>query len=279
MFQSLLVSIIAGESLKDFPQKLPQHLREQYSDGIHTARKTAADLKVGPDGTYEMDFNLYGKQALFSQAAVGIIFEGSLVIAHHPHKPPITSSLFASLFDCDRTIQAHQLVMLFTQIEAFLSQTIRTICLAKPDVLKRRNQGISWQHVMEAVSLDDLKDLMIDRLAFSMSWRGDLKQRFESLNKIFGITLDASKADLHAIQILEKVRNIIVHNGGKVSQEFINRTHIRDVSVGDSYPVNEKDVLRLFRFARQLCGSLYIEVSTKFLDKKPSEITGVMFRF
>src|SRR5437667_11085606 len=88
MFQSLLVSIIAGESLKDFPQKLPQHLREQYSDGIHTARKTAADLKVGPDGTYEMDFNLYGKQALFSQAAVGIIFEGSLVIAHHPHKPP-----------------------------------------------------------------------------------------------------------------------------------------------------------------------------------------------
>jgi hypothetical protein len=129
-----------------------------------------------------------------------------------------------------------------------------------------------------ATSRDDLQDLMIEKLVFGMSWRGDLKQRLESLNKTFGITLDTSKV-VPYIQILEKVRNIVVHNGGRVSQEFIDRTRIRDVSIGDNYPVSEMDVLRLFRFARQLCGSLYTEVSTKFLDKKPSEITGVMFRF
>jgi hypothetical protein len=93
MFQSLLISIIAGESLKEFPQKLPQHLRKQYSEGIRAAGKARADLKVGPDGTFEIDFNLYGKQELFAQAAVGIIFEGSLVIAHDPQKPPLTSTV------------------------------------------------------------------------------------------------------------------------------------------------------------------------------------------
>jgi hypothetical protein len=278
MFQSLLISIISGESLKDFPQKLPQHLRKQYSEGIRAAGKARADLKVGPDGTFEIDFNLYSKHALFSQVAVGIIFEGSLVIAHDPQKSPLTPSLFASLFDCDRTIQAQQLVMLFTQIEAFLAQTIRTICLAKPDVLKRYERKIRPQHVEGTASLDDLMDLLIDQLVFDMSWRGALKQRLESVSKTFGITLDTSRV-APAIQILEKVRNILVHNGGRVSQEFIDRTRIRNVSIGENYPINEMDVLRLFRFAQQLCGSLYIEVSTKFLDKKPSEITGVMHRF
>jgi hypothetical protein len=273
MFQSLLVSLVADQTLQDFPKRLPSSLREQYRIAIHATNEYLEKTWQNNEGLNEIDFKTTDDNAtLFSQATVGIIFESSMAVVRERREeiPKI-----ASFFDCDRVIQAQQLVMLFAQIDAFLALTVRAICIAKPDVLKKERKQISWQRVMEANSIDELKGELIEHFIYDMGREGELTLRLESLRQQFGLTLDTSRAHVPDIQLLERVRDITVHNGGRVSQQFIKRTG-QKVPVGGSYPVKDSDVLKLFLFAKRLCGSLYVEVSKKFFDKQDTQITGVM---
>ena len=73
----------------------------------------------------------------------------------------------------------------------------------------------------------------------------------------------------------ENIRHIIVHNGGRASQEFINRTGRNDLAVGEIVPVTAEYVGDVSSSSRLLASELFTKVSKKFFQVGESDLDGV----
>ena len=56
--------------------------------------------------------------------------------------------------------------MMLSYLDGFFADSVRVICLAKPEVLKT-NKQISWKDVIEIGSWDGINDYLVDEYVFS----------------------------------------------------------------------------------------------------------------
>lgn len=73
-------------------------------------------------------------------------------------------------------------------------------------------------------------------------------------------------------------RNAIVHNGGKVNEEFIKKSKNIDINIGELLPLDVGILNKVYGSVSALAGELFLEVSKKFFDKDETSITGVWRR-
>jgi hypothetical protein len=274
LHQTRLVSLASQEILKDFPHSLPSPLKEQYEKSMTELIEAFLGTQVTKDGlmAVRLPKTMAEKNMGFSHAALGLFMENALARrGEHPEEKATVPRI-----DFEHLLQTQQLVMLFAFIDAFLADAVRVICKAKPEVLKKDSKTITWERVVSSKDLEELKNELVETFAYDLGWRRNVSGRLDFLRSQFGLTLDCSQVDIASLEKLEKVRDIAVHNGGRVSHEFVQRTGERQLLIGQVYPVAATDIEHLSIFARQLCGSIFAEVSVKFLGRKESEVTGVL---
>ncbi len=250
IYQTQLLSLAAGEVLKDFPRKLPSALNERYWKTIEHLYKIINSELVRRgfvSGDAKVDLDDAELSDVFSQTVLGSFIEG--IFAGEISK---SDNGKVRQIDFEYLLRTQQLVMLFAFVDAFLADTVRVICKAKPNVLKKNSKTITWERVASASSLEQLKDEMADMFAYDLGWRQDITGRLETLRSQFGLTLDCSKVDTSRLEKLEKVRDIVVHNGGRISREFVQRTGEEHLVLGQLYQVKDNDIEQLSTFARAL---------------------------
>jgi len=270
--QTMFLSAVTGEIFKDFPTGLPPAFGVKYQKLLTDLIKAIESTKRSPDGRYHVDYNAISGDEEFSSIAIMMVVESAIAKRGVPTPKSDVS-------DFDRFLTSLQLVMLFAYIDAFLADTIRIVCRARPEVLKKQSKKIAYDRVIASRSLHQLKDELVDDFAFELGRQTDIKGRLKFFKDHFGIVVKCPATDLQGLAKLERIRDIVVHNGGRVSLEFMRKTGEKRFALGQVYPLTSKEIRALALFARRLSGSIFVEVSTKFLKRELSQISSILEMF
>ena len=120
-------------------------------------------------------------------------------------------------------------------------------------------------------------DRLAEVYAYELGWKS-VRERFTVLASEHGLDLDIQESDLQSIDEAEQVRHVLVHNSGRVSSEYLRRTHRRDLVIGDDIPMSREYAAGVSILSALLCGDLYMGVSEKFFGVDPEHFGPVMRR-
>ena len=87
------------------------------------------------------------------------------------------------------------------------------------------------------------------------------------------LKIEARRARL-ALQVAQRIHDLLVHAGGRVSSEYIRRT-AADLSLGELVPLDAAEADKLRVNTHRVANELFLEVSRKFFGKKPDEINRI----
>jgi hypothetical protein len=227
-----ILTLVSAETLKDFPTNLPDELKEPLLKGmleVGTALKEVA--KAAKEGK-PIRKNLSRptdptKGKLLDSVISLFISQVSM------DESQVISERFQIGFE--RLLSLQTVIMTFAFLDAFMADTVRTICIARPEVLKSEKK-IEWSTALTFDKKEDLIKYLIERYVFEFGWLNLLK-RIEHLEKQVGIELETPASQIQLLDMAENIRHVAVHNGGKVSQEFIERTGRNDLAIGEFVPV------------------------------------------
>jgi hypothetical protein len=174
--------------------------------------------------------------------------------------------------DFKNLLHAQQLVMIFAHLDAFMADTLRTICQVRPDVLKSQRK-VEWETILNCGDWDQVVAFLTDQYIFEHGW-GPLRRRIQALSKELGLEVRVPETDLEFLDSLEHLRNVIVHNGGKASREYLEKT-ASDLEIGDMVSVDPALIDQTFQQALLLGGEICAAVAAKFFSIPDSQITMV----
>jgi len=271
--QTRILAIVAGEVLREFPRRIPGELREPVGTRLGEfvrALETAIDRLSGSTGEAESE-TIQVKPADSDEAEI----HGELaraVLQLYIAEVMLGGSV--SQPDFARLVYSQELVMVFAHLDAFMADSLRSVCQVRPEVL-RTDRRIQWAEVLSYGGWEELLGHLAERCVFEFGWQ-PVYRRVEFLNEEMGLGLGGDAYDLKLLDEAENVRHVLIHNGGRASQEFIARTGRSDVAVGELVPVTSEYVAKVSDSSRLLAGELFVQVSKKFFHVDDSRISGVV---
>ncbi len=260
--------------VNDLPDSLPERIKgliaentlnnESIVDEIFAARKE--------NRVFERTIPLAGRdeyERLFIESLIylGVNMWERLMRDYLPWEDmkmdPLTVMKNVIATEAGRLVNSQALVMLFAYLDAFISDSLRTACQAHPEILRRSEKQVPWITVLEYNDIRELHRYLMETLVLEMGFPS-YQKRFRNIKKLLGLKFDFDKAILDELDAAEHIRNITLHNGGKASPEFLERTKRKDVAVGEPVPVTMKDIEAVVAGSTYLVQTLFEAISTKF---------------
>jgi|GEM_PF-3876714 len=255
--QAQITTLAAGAALEGFPRNLP----EPISTGLFDAMRTVAVLL---------------EQAIAKrndQEKVRIQIKADLPDETSPVLSPMLN-MYALLLkegqspdsvDFESALYRQQLVMVIAHAEAFLGDSVRCVCLAKPRLLESDQKQISWSAALAFPDRQTLVAGLIDNFVGTMMQSKDVAGLLAQLRKTIGLEVLVDSKQLEQFALAEQVRHIIVHNGGRIDRRFCEKTGLRG-PIGELFQVDKSFVEAASTAALTIAQSLFISVSQKFLS-------------
>ncbi len=238
LYRSRLVMLNAENILKEYPMKLPPEIR----DPILAFGRLLVGGQTTTTGSSTQEQPIAAARASSTQGGTGIEEETYLILV-----PTFGLMMFEigeeNKFDFSQTVYAKEVVMQVAYLDAFVQDTIAVICRLRPEVTKSTKQ---------------IADFFRERV----NW-------FEQ----FGLDLKAAETQIRWLEEAENVRHILVHNGGKVDEEFLRRTGRKDLTVGEPFPLRWHYLLRVYCGSKAFAATLFTEVAEKVFHIPPTPVT------
>ncbi|MGZ3622564.1 MAG: hypothetical protein ACXWPG_05655 [Ktedonobacteraceae bacterium] len=165
-------------------------------------------------------------------------------------------------------------VMICRNIDRFLyyiTRILRKIFISYPHHLTNSENKIRGttdskvdvREVLEAGSIDEFIKRYADKKVHELGYLG-LGKLVEYLNNKLGLKFDTTLPDFQDACELVEVRNIIVHNAGRVSTVYLQRSRREDLQLNGVYPLSKNDVLIMTDKLNKVAGELDLRIVTKF---------------
>ncbi len=270
-----IFTLISGYMLKDFPKKLPEELGKPLKIGLKEAHDNLEKFLTTKGRTKNTSRMLFSNKdeiqsKLISSTFFLIVAKMMADISQNADNKFQVSEVQSGF---ERLSNYQALIMVFAHLDAFMADTLRVICKVRPEILKR-DKKIDWATVLEFGGKDDLVNYLIERYVYEFDWLS-LPNRVQFFRNQIGLDINISKTSIDLLKSAEEIRHILVHNGGRVSQEYVNRTGCGDIMVGDIISVPFEYVERVIVAARGLAGDVFVSVSKKFFQIGEKRLQGV----
>lgn len=260
----MVVTLVAHDVLRDWPKSLPENTRKPLEE----ARNKWRDLM-----TALLDHKITSEQ--FDGELTSLYAEWEKVKGQSAlFKTVIRMSLFrpntaSSEIDFKRIVNSQAYVMVFAHLDAFMADSIRAVCKLRPEVMKC-DKTMEWVDIISCGTWDRLLTQLSEQYSFQFGWQS-LVKRIDFLRSQIGLKLTFPEEKLKVIDDAENIRNVLVHNGGNASQEFLDRSKRSDLALGEQVPVTLESVRTLVGTISELGDRLYEAIAEKFYGKQNPE--------
>ena len=266
--QARLITKVGQLVFDEFPRKLPQDVRDSLQSGlrqisqlIHCATEGIPESSASaiesssssPDNTADP------KSIVFSTLEV-MIYE--LKLASSSRTRSSRKKSLINLPAVSRLASSQELVMIMAHLDAFTGQSIRAICNQRPEVLKT-SQQLTWSDVIGCKTWDGILTHLVEQFVYATGWKS-FNECLELLSKRFGITIKLSARERKVLTRAELIRHLLVHNGGRISGEYVKRTGASAGKVGHQIYFPDSFVEEACEYAKWYGRSLFRAVSCKF---------------
>lgn len=271
-----ILTLVSAETLKDFPANLPDELRTPVLNGMREMAAALKEVAKAAEEGRSLKRNV-GKEtdamkAKLVNSALSLFV--SQALADSSNKNAAIGEKLEIRFE--RLLSSQGIIMIFAYLDAFMADSMRAVCMARPEVLKREKK-IEWSTALTFDKRDDLIRYLVERYVFEFGWL-TLSKRIEHLKKDVGIELKIPRSEMDLLTLAENIRHVAVHNGGKVSQEFVERTGRSDLVVGDFVPITFEEIDQISQAARFLSSDLFQVISKKLFGITDEKMTGTWRR-
>ena len=254
--QNYIFRMCAQHLFAEFPSRLPPDLQQHINDALN---EVAEKMQTRSDGYSRIDMDPTAYKNELSLAMTELVIS-RIYLGEKNFKA-----------DYYYFVEGQYLVSLFSQVDAFLSDTLRIVLRIHPGRLKT-NRQIEWKDIIAAGDWDSLIQKLTESYILGFSHKS-LPDRIAEFEKM-GIAFDRDEEIKDVLGYGENVRHIVVHNGGIVSEAFIEKTARKDVTVGEQLSLHHEDLLAFWRAAQSLGGDVFRGVATKFCGMDSKDLFG-----
>ncbi|MEV8553240.1 hypothetical protein AB0L04_25930 [Streptomyces glaucescens] len=124
--------------------------------------------------------------------------------------------------------------------EVLFSGIVGMYFFLRPEALMSKEAQFSWQEIQEFESLADLREFHAQRQVDQLMWKG-LDDWMDWLEKRLKISFEDIALDPDAVKEVFQRRHVIVHNGGRVSRQYLTKLpqySAKKVEVGTALTVS-----------------------------------------
>jgi hypothetical protein len=150
---------------------------------------------------------------------------------------------------------------------------VRAICYVRPAILKSERK-IDWKTVIEAGEWSVLLSRIIDKYVLTFGF-DSIQKGVLAMRENLGLKVDVADELLERIDEGELLRNVIIHDGGRASSEYLKRSQRTDVTLGEQLPIEPVFVQAVSGDLLMLGGVVLLAVSEAHFGRKRESITGV----
>lgn len=273
--QTRLISLISSETLKGFPKGLPKNLAVpvftklgeiagtiiDYIERAESVEKNVSQKKIEKNADAKTG-NIETDRADVPPYLLDTVFVLYTLIVKRGMK--------IEDIDFRKIHHFQELVMHHSNFEGIMADSLRAICYACPDAMKRK-KTVEWETILSCHGWDELIDILVERFVRDMGWV-PLEKQLDMFIEDFNLEIEFSDEDRATIKEVELIRNLIVHNGGKVNQEYITLRKPNNLKIGEYLPLDD-DYLHAISIAlRGVASEVYIEISKKYFGKEEEEV-------
>lgn len=282
--QARMISLASTEALADFPNNLPENIQQPFKENMTKALKMIGDrLREGGPPTLKISWKMVhlpsnGEKQETSNYDLTMIKANNFFIASFilgisksnllGNKIPIDSVMKINF---DDALYFQELVMIFAYLDAFIDDTLRIIYECCPERLKCE-KTITWETAIGLKSYKKLIHHLISKYVRKEFRNLPLVERIAFLKERMGLEMDIPESVLRDFKIAEHVRHIIVHNAGRIDNEFLAKTQLEDFKIGDVFPISFQYISNLSYYIQLLGSYIFREVSTKYFKVPDSSI-------
>jgi hypothetical protein len=142
--------------------------------------------------------------------------------------------------DFRNAIYSRQLIMIIAHLEAFIIDSVKTICKANPQKLVKDRQ-IEYKKILsENINKQKLIEILADDLIEKLGCNVSLKKSIGILEKEFKIKVSTEK-QLLILEEAEQIRHLYIHKGGIIDRKFIEKTG-KDLKLGEKFQIRKEDL-------------------------------------
>ncbi len=257
--QIAAIYAVSKAALHDFPENLPQELIDPYNEVLSKIAETA---RTSGERATQIQWQVEDA----SDPVISLVF---MVFAH-------VGAGRAGKIDFDRVISSQQLVMTFAHLDAFLGDTVRTSCRARPKAMKSKKTP-TWDRALNADNWEQFVESMIDEYVYEFGWQNAAK-RIELLKERFGIGLNVSPDEILFLDKAENLRHEFVHNGGKATQQYLDKANDSSLKLGELIPLDGNFLFDLSRLAINVVSELFASVLKQFFSTTPEDQQTMIWR-
>jgi hypothetical protein len=263
-----ILCAVATYTLDDFPNNLPENLRRSLVTAITEISEQLNHDKTKPEPQI-VDVEVALNSKLEKQLVQSVL--EFIMMKSNKKVKKITDPNFG------RVICSQSLIIVFAHLEAFMTDTIKFICDACPEVLKSKNKKISFEDALKFES--NIKQLLIDRYTYEFGWKS-IDEKLAFFKSEFGLKLEIVDSNIDVLKEAENVRHIIVHNGGRISQQFIDKSKNKRFKIGGFVTFSFREIIAISQITHYLASKMYVETIKKFAKGyENSNLDGVFLQY
>jgi hypothetical protein len=259
LFQVECISGAAVATLSDFPGGLPPSMSELYG--------RAMDWLADPERDRKQSLvDILGTAGSFTEARV--VSPAIMLVTFAVSRGAAPGDI-----DFPYVVHAQEHVMYFAHLDAFLAGTVRCICMRRPEVMKS-SKKLTWEQVIEAGAWDALLQSLVERYVFEFGWP-PVAERLAILQRDLGLSLTLPQEELEILRQGEELRNLIVHNGGRLSQAYVDARPEQGLVVGEYADITYLTNSALQRAIVDLVGEIVRAVAEAHFGMDRNNVQGI----
>ena len=265
--ETRVTSLATGAALNEFPYNLDNETLDSFQTALHTilGELEQAFKRSTSSGEELRARTKYSEQHIINPLAHNLV---TLFFARK-----LTGQPTENILQVGSLLYAQEIVMLLAHLDAFMADTVRTICVREPRIL-RRTKKIDWADIIDSGNWETLIDNMVDSYAYEFGWKS-IRERVEYLRREHGLQIGFSPEKLKNLDAAENLRHIIIHNGSRVSPEYLARTGRTDVTIGELIPVAAEDAEEVSGLVGGLASNLFRAVAEKYFGISADAVPGM----
>ncbi|MDR8394444.1 hypothetical protein NC796_25080 [Aliifodinibius sp. S!AR15-10] len=144
----------------------------------------------------------------------------------------------------------------------YLKDLLAEIVNSKPEILKSKEKE-SRDFILSFDSLDDLKSAIAEKKIETLFY-GGIKDIVDFFNNTLGFELFSDQQQFEKAQLSTKLRNLIVHNRGRVNNQFLKEFPNYEYEEGELLTFEWQDISEIDLFFQRIIKRIDSAMAEKF---------------
>jgi len=172
-----------------------------------------------------------------------------------PEKDPELAAQFNSFWSGNRLLKSDPelfrrlwmemlLCRFVDSLQIYLGEALHRVFLGRPETL-RSSEMVEIRRVLEHDSLQEFTAEVAAQKVDDLAYRG-FAGVLDYLTERLGVTIDLDEQDIITTSYAISVRNIIVHNDGRINRRFLRDTGAQGFELGTRFNIVVYDMLDLW---------------------------------